>query len=305
VGCSYQGTPGALNGCLNDVACLRHLLTSRFGYLDSDITVLRDDVDPEHWPTRVNMLEHMHALLAHQAVGDSFFFSFSGHGKRHRHCMMTKMCPAHFLREMPPSVAHGAPCWPSYQLWSSLCPCDYKEAGEILEDELNRLLVHPLLPGVRLHCLIDACYSGYVMGLPWQARRGGGAEWKQRKVQSRICLSHKDRDKGGQCVHVGAAGARQRACDTNQLHGRISTGAATFCFIQAIEETQAAISYFELQEAMQSGMERLRGKSGVRGCSWRRGWGDCLQLLGVGSCGRQTPCICANVPFGLDCPVSL
>jgi len=76
--CVHRGTPGALNGCLNDVACLRHLLTSRFGYLDSDITVLRDDVDPEHWPTRVNMLEHMHALLAHQAVGDSFFFSFSG-----------------------------------------------------------------------------------------------------------------------------------------------------------------------------------------------------------------------------------
>ena len=35
-----------------------------------------------------------------------------------------------------------------------------KQAGEILDDELHCLLVEPLLPGVRLHCLIDACYSG-------------------------------------------------------------------------------------------------------------------------------------------------
>jgi hypothetical protein len=34
------------------------------------------------------------------------------------------------------------------------------QAGEVLEDELNYLLVHSLMAGVRLHCLIDACYSG-------------------------------------------------------------------------------------------------------------------------------------------------
>ena len=34
------------------------------------------------------------------------------------------------------------------------------QAGEIVDEELNSILVHPLLAGVRLHCLIDACHSG-------------------------------------------------------------------------------------------------------------------------------------------------
>ncbi len=36
------------------------------------------------------------------------------------------------------------------------------QAGEILEDELNLLLVSSLIPGVRLHCFIDACYTGII-----------------------------------------------------------------------------------------------------------------------------------------------
>ena len=73
-----RNTSKPLNGSLNDCACLRHLLMTRFGYLDGNITVLRDDLDPEHWPTRENMLRQMQALLAGQAPGDSLFFSFSG-----------------------------------------------------------------------------------------------------------------------------------------------------------------------------------------------------------------------------------
>jgi hypothetical protein len=75
----YRETPGALNGCLNDVACLQHLLKTRFGYLDSEITMLKDEGnDPQSWPTRANMLSQMRALVAGQVAGDFIFFSFSG-----------------------------------------------------------------------------------------------------------------------------------------------------------------------------------------------------------------------------------
>lgn len=37
------------------------------------------------------------------------------------------------------------------------------QAGQIIDDDLNRLLVNPLPPGVRLHAIIDACHSGSVL----------------------------------------------------------------------------------------------------------------------------------------------
>ena len=98
---------------------------------------------------------------------------------------------------------------------------------------------------------------------------------------------------GGQCIHVGAAGALQRACDTNRLHGSVSMGAATYCFIKAFEEKEACMSYSELLTAMQAGLENLKGAG-----RWRK----CMRLLGR---NMQTPCICASEPLRLDCTVSL
>jgi hypothetical protein len=74
-----------------------------------------------------------------------------------------------------------------------------------------------------------------------------------------------------------------------------------FC-LQAIEQSSAVVSYAQLLEAMHNGMERLREKAAP-------GWSGILgrklgamRILGV---GKQTPCICSNTPFELDCQVDL
>ena len=56
---------------------------------------------------------------------------------------------------------------------SQLCPCDFKRAGQIIDDEINAVLVNPLPQGVVLHAVIDACHSGSVVpgGVTWW---GGG-----------------------------------------------------------------------------------------------------------------------------------
>ena len=36
------------------------------------------------------------------------------------------------------------------------------QAGQLTDDEVNRILVNPLPHGVRLHAIIDACHSGSV-----------------------------------------------------------------------------------------------------------------------------------------------
>lgn len=84
IGCNYASTPSAtLQGCINDAACLRHLLVSRFGFLDQDVVLLLDTSPyPSQWPTRANILWHASSLSSGARGGDSLFFSFSGHGSQ-------------------------------------------------------------------------------------------------------------------------------------------------------------------------------------------------------------------------------
>ena len=52
------------------------------------------------------------------------------------------------------------------------------QAGQIVDDELNAVLVNPLGPGVRLHAVIDACHSGSVLDLEYRAEfRNGAPVW--------------------------------------------------------------------------------------------------------------------------------
>jgi hypothetical protein len=51
----------------------------------------------------------------------------------------------------------------------TLLPVDYKFAGNIVDDDINKIMVNPLPEGVTLHCLIGACHSGTVMDLPFLA----------------------------------------------------------------------------------------------------------------------------------------
>ena len=41
-----------------------------------------------------------------------------------------------------------------------LVPLDFRTQGIILDDDINRILVHALPAGVKLHAIIDACHSG-------------------------------------------------------------------------------------------------------------------------------------------------
>jgi hypothetical protein len=113
----------------------------------------------------------------------------------------------------------------------TICPTDFKEAGEIVDDELNDMLVKPLLPGVTLHALMDCCHSGTVLDLPYRAKAGlmgGKFEWK---LKSRVVKG----TAGGTAYQIGACKDSQTAADTNAMSGSAYTGAATFSFIDAIE----------------------------------------------------------------------
>jgi hypothetical protein len=46
-------------------------------------------------------------------------------------------------------------------------PVDFRTAGHIVDDEMHRIMVSPLLPGVRLTAIFDSCHSGSALDLPY------------------------------------------------------------------------------------------------------------------------------------------
>lgn len=64
----------------------------------------------------------------------------------------------------------------------TICPTDYARSGVIVDDDLNKMLVRPLGPGVTLHAVMDCCHSGTTLDLPYHTIAGGSGELsKSRK----------------------------------------------------------------------------------------------------------------------------
>lgn len=46
-------------------------------------------------------------------------------------------------------------------------PVDFRNAGHIVDDEMHRIMVQSLQPGVRLTAIFDSCHSGSALDLPY------------------------------------------------------------------------------------------------------------------------------------------
>ncbi|BDA41997.1 Metacaspase-1A [Coccomyxa sp. Obi] len=290
--CNYRGSRAELRGCINDAHNLRYLLKTRFGFQDSNIVMLTDDSpNPQAWPTRANMMYQMQLLLWNAQPGDSLVFHFSGHGTQ--------------IRDRNGDEDDG--------LCETICPCDFKTAGYIVDDELNRLLVNPLPHGVRLHAIIDACHSGSALDLEFKCKvKDTGVTWKPEYTRRPACYKG---TAGGEVLQIGASRDKQTAADTASLSGGISTGAATFAFIQAIERQGTSITYLQLLYSMTQALEQLQashGKprppklpaeiGGLFGGMVNKLVNGALDLAGLSG---QTPVICSNYPFDLNRSIAL
>lgn len=48
--------------------------------------------------------------------------------------------------------------------------------GQIRDDDLLKILVHPMTAGVTMTCLMDCCHSGTVLDLPYRFTADGDVE---------------------------------------------------------------------------------------------------------------------------------
>lgn len=112
---------------------------------------------------------------------------------------------------------------------------------------------------------------------------------------------------GGEAIQFGASRDGQTAADTSALSGNVSTGAATFSFIQAIEQGGPYLTYGQLLFNMDATLSKMNGKvssGGMPSLSSINPFdpiGSVTGLLGGGSAGAgQTPIMSSNTPFDFN-----
>ncbi|XP_072988949.1 metacaspase-1 [Typha latifolia] len=227
-GISYRHTRHELKGCINDAKCMRYLLINRFHFPESSIIMLtEEETDPDKIPTKHNLRMALYWLIQGCQPGDSLVFHYSGHGSQQRNYNGDEV--------------DGFD--------ETLCPLDFETQGMIVDDEINAAIVRPLPRGVKLHAFIDACHSGTVLDLPFLCRmnRSGQYGWEDHRPRSGVWKG----TNGGEAISFSGCDDDQTSADTSALSRITSTGAMTFCFIQAIERGQGA-TYGSILNSMRS-----------------------------------------------------
>ncbi|KAI6377112.1 hypothetical protein MCOR25_002610 [Pyricularia grisea] len=146
IGINYFGQRGQLRGCINDVRNMSNYLIENYGYKREDMVLLTDDQqNPMSQPTKQNLLRAMHWLVKDARPNDSLFFHYSGHGGQ--------------TKDLDGDEEDG------YD--EVIYPVDFRQTGHITDDEMHRIMVMPLQPGVRLTAIFDSCHSGTALDLPY------------------------------------------------------------------------------------------------------------------------------------------
>ncbi|KAH8844212.1 hypothetical protein MCOR02_009009 [Pyricularia oryzae] len=146
IGINYFGQRGQLRGCINDVRNMSTYLIENYGYKREDMVLLTDDQqNPMSQPTKQNLLRAMHWLVKDARPNDSLFFHYSGHGGQ--------------TKDLDGDEEDG------YD--EVIYPVDFRQTGHITDDEMHRIMVMPLQPGVRLTAIFDSCHSGTALDLPY------------------------------------------------------------------------------------------------------------------------------------------
>lgn len=253
-GICYKNTPYELKGCINDVNCMKYLLTTRFNFPeDSIVTLTEEENDSKRIPTKRNIQRWMSWLVKDCQPGDSLVFHYSGHGSQQKDY-----------------TGHEVDGYDE-----TLLPLDFETAGMIVDNDINDTLVKPLPPGARLHAIIDACHSGTVLDLPYVCvfnPSGGKCAWEDHTPQNGM----RKGTMGGEAISFSGCDDDQTSADTKALSKITSTGAMTYSFIKAIEKGEGN-TYGSLLSSMSVTVREARQKQAkakdkvIEGAGYKQG----------------------------------
>ncbi|XP_015071153.1 metacaspase-1-like isoform X1 [Solanum pennellii] len=226
-GVTYKKEKFRLRGTLHDVHSMSDLLVRKFNFTNDSILILAEE-EAFKPPTRRNILQAFKWLMEDLKSGDSLVFYFSGHGLRQ---------PDFCEDELD-------------GFDETICPLDFRTNGMISDNDINDILVKPLLPGVTLHAIVDACHSGTVLDLPWVYK-------ENRWVDNRPPSGANKGTRGGMVFGFSACRDNQLAADTSAFSAeKTMMGAMTYTFIKAIWEIPD-ITYQGLLDNMHKAIENV------------------------------------------------
>ncbi|ESQ31468.1 hypothetical protein EUTSA_v10004470mg [Eutrema salsugineum] len=234
-GVNYRGKSYSLKGCISDAKSMRCFLVQQMGFpVDSILMLTEDEASTQRTPTKRNIRKAMRWLVEGNRARDSLVFHFSGHGSQQKDYNGDEM--------------DGQD--------EALCPLDHETEGKIIDDEVNKTLVRPLVHGAKLHAVIDACNSGTVLDLPFVCRmeRNGYYEWEDH----RSVRAYKGTD--------GGAAFCFSACDDDESSGYTpvftgkNAGAMTYSFIKAVKTAGPAPTYGHLLNLMCSAIREAQSR---------------------------------------------
>ncbi|KAJ8529891.1 hypothetical protein K7X08_036726 [Anisodus acutangulus] len=239
-GINYHGHPKSLKGSINDVLSMRYFLVDKLGFPNASVIVLREDEkDTYKYPTKANIRSALRWLVHGCRPGDSLVFHYSGHGAR--------------VRDRDGDEIDGHD--------ESLCPVDFETEGRILDDEINSTIIRPLPHGATLHGVIDACFSGTSLDLPFVCRikRAGHFTWEDHRISS-----YKG-TRGGTAISITACDDHQSSGDTTAFTG-VPMGALTYSFIQSLEQ-ETKLTYGRLIMRTHNKIQEAQKGLGLNGAN--------------------------------------
>ncbi|RHZ84486.1 hypothetical protein Glove_81g36 [Diversispora epigaea] len=146
IGINYFNSQFELKGCINDVVNIKNFLIKSYGFREIDMIILTDDQrNPKNIPNRRNIIAAMRWLVKDARQNDSFFFHYSGHGGQEK--------------DLDGDEDDG------YD--ETIMPLDFQTQGQIIDDDMHKIMVQSLPAGVRLTAIFDSCHSGTVLDLPY------------------------------------------------------------------------------------------------------------------------------------------
>lgn len=225
-GVSYKNHERRLTGSVNDVLSMRYFLVERMGFPRASVLLLTEEEQNAcRIPTKQNIRAAFRWLTQGSKAGDSLVFHYSGHGSR--------------MRDQNGDELDG--------IDEALCPVDFETQGKILDDEINASLVRPIPYGATLHAIIDTCFSGTFLDLPYLCRmnREGSYKWEDHRVRHAY-----NGTKGGLAISISACDDHENSGDTTAFNGT-SVGALTYSFIETMER-EPRLTYGRLLMSMRS-----------------------------------------------------
>ena len=215
IGINYYNTPAKLNGCIDDVVNIRHLLIDAFGFSLANMVTLRDDTtNTAILPTKSNILNALKKLVAESATSTEIWVQYSGHGSR--------------VPDANKDELSG--------LDNVIVPVDYRTAGFIVDDDL-----YAILKGAKCKTvlLFDSCHSGTVVDLPWSFIYQNPGSYRIQKNNNNILANNN-------IFMFSGCRDDQTSADTYSADQQQAVGAFTNAFISCIRARNHEVSFFTL-----------------------------------------------------------